>query len=179
MGAARVTTGGVLAIDIATISGWTCGRLPERAPLALEAASFRIPQPPGGIIDLSKYRDHGQRFTEFENELYDLLEIHDPTGVIIETAISDNPVVSAVTYALQGIVKATVWKNRERIRWLRERYPNQVKKHWTGRGDASKDDMIAACVARGWTVVDDNHADACALWDMAASIAREERYNFK
>ncbi|WP_369952110.1 hypothetical protein [Ralstonia syzygii] len=38
-----------------------------------------------------------------------------------------------------------------------------IKKHATGKGNATKDDMIAAAKARYLAVIDDNHADAIAL----------------
>ena len=43
-----------------------------------------------------------------------------------------------------------------------------IKKHVTGKGNASKDEMVAAARARGYAPVDDNEADALALlhWAM-------------
>ena len=38
-----------------------------------------------------------------------------------------------------------------------------IKKHATGKGNASKEDVIAAVQARGHDPVDDNEADALAL----------------
>ena len=38
-----------------------------------------------------------------------------------------------------------------------------IKKHATGKGNAGKDEMIAAAKARGHDPVDDNEADALAL----------------
>lgn len=42
-----------------------------------------------------------------------------------------------------------------------------IKKHWTGKGNAGKDQMIAEAVARGFNPKDDNEADALALLDWA------------
>ena len=39
----------------------------------------------------------------------------------------------------------------------------QIKRSWTGRGNASKQEMIAEANRRGFDVVDDNNADALAL----------------
>jgi hypothetical protein len=39
----------------------------------------------------------------------------------------------------------------------------QIKKFWIGRGNATKDDMIAEARARGFDPVDDNEATALAL----------------
>jgi len=38
-----------------------------------------------------------------------------------------------------------------------------IKKSWTGRGNASKDEMIIQAKRRGFNPVDDNQADALAL----------------
>jgi Holliday junction resolvasome RuvABC endonuclease subunit len=42
-----------------------------------------------------------------------------------------------------------------------------IKKFWTGKGNAKKDDMVAECKARGFDVKDDNQADAIALLHLA------------
>ena len=42
-----------------------------------------------------------------------------------------------------------------------------IKKHATGKGNASKDEMVASARARGHTPVDDNEADALALLSWA------------
>ena len=43
-----------------------------------------------------------------------------------------------------------------------------IKKHATGKGNASKDDMVAVAKARGYFPIDDNEADALAIlhWAM-------------
>jgi len=38
-----------------------------------------------------------------------------------------------------------------------------IKKSWTGKGNAGKDEMIAEAKRRGFNPADDNHADALAL----------------
>jgi len=42
-----------------------------------------------------------------------------------------------------------------------------VKKNWTGKGNASKAQMIAEAKKRGFDPVDDNHADALAIFQLA------------
>lgn len=39
-----------------------------------------------------------------------------------------------------------------------------VKKDFTGRGNAKKDDMVAEARRRGWKVATDDEADALAMW---------------
>lgn len=47
-----------------------------------------------------------------------------------------------------------------------------IKKYATGNGNAEKEEMIAAAVAKGWAPVDDNHADALWILDMALGYMR-------
>ena len=42
-----------------------------------------------------------------------------------------------------------------------------VKKHWTGRGNAKKHEMIEVARTKGFHPVDDNHADALAILSYA------------
>ena len=51
-----------------------------------------------------------------------------------------------------------------------------IKKHATGKGNAGKDEMIAAIRARGHTPGDDNEADALALlhWAIAQHDLEQE-----
>lgn len=44
-----------------------------------------------------------------------------------------------------------------------------VKKHWTGKGNAKKDEMIAEAKRRGFRPDGDNSADALAILDWAVS----------
>lgn len=53
--------------------------------------------------------------------------------------------------------------------------PNAIKRHITGNGNASKDDVKTAVRAKGFSVHDDNEADALALLDlMLWTLHREQ-----
>lgn len=51
-----------------------------------------------------------------------------------------------------------------------------IKKHVTGKGNASKDEMMVAMRARGYQPADDNEADALALlhWAIQQHDAAQE-----
>jgi Holliday junction resolvasome RuvABC endonuclease subunit len=49
-----------------------------------------------------------------------------------------------------------------------------IKKHATGKGNASKEDMIAAARRQGFDPADDNEADALALLAWAIAQHRED-----
>lgn len=69
-----------------------------------------------------------------------------------------------VQATLQGVL--LLWAEENGIEY-RGYSPTEIKKHATGKGNANKDAMIAAAGARGWSVVDDNEADARWLLDLA------------
>jgi len=49
----------------------------------------------------------------------------------------------------------------------------EIKKFWTGKGNAKKDAMLQECYDRGLDPADDNAADAIAIWYMAKSTYGE------
>lgn len=46
----------------------------------------------------------------------------------------------------------------------------QVKKHWTGKGNADKAAMVETARAKGFAVKDNNQADALAILALAQHI---------
>lgn len=48
--------------------------------------------------------------------------------------------------------------------------PNSLKKFFAGTGTASKDDMLTAALACGWTVGSDDEADAAGLAELARAL---------
>lgn len=50
-----------------------------------------------------------------------------------------------------------------------------VKKHWTGKGNATKQTMIVVAVAKGFAPVDDNHADALAILSLACQLESQSQ----
>ena len=46
----------------------------------------------------------------------------------------------------------------------------EIKKFWTGKGNASKEDMVHSARVNGFNPIDDNEADALAIWHMAHHI---------
>ena len=44
----------------------------------------------------------------------------------------------------------------------------EIKRGWTGKGNAKKEAMIAEAVRRGYSPADDNEADAIALFTLKA-----------
>jgi Holliday junction resolvasome RuvABC endonuclease subunit len=44
----------------------------------------------------------------------------------------------------------------------------EIKRGWTGKGNAKKEAMVAEAVRRGYSPADDNEADAIALFTLKA-----------
>lgn len=168
--------GGLLALDIATRTGWAYGRVPVRGLSAIEAASLQPPQPESGVLRvLTQAGGVGHFLAEFHDRLDAMLAERRPGGLIIEAPILPKFTSFETVRKLMGMAGiAEMLADRRAIRWRAVAQPSAVKKHWTGKGNAKKPAMIAACEARGWTARDDNEADALALWDFGGALYRQE-----
>lgn len=159
--------GGLLSLDLATRLGWAHAPVPvEPLPTALEVASRPFPQPDGGMCRIGEPGCSIGRFMSLYGDwLWSKLDEFKPAGVIYEAPILPDVPNHTTAVKLMGLSALTEFIiHRRRIPWLSTAQPSSVKKSFTGRGRASKDEMIAACKARGWSAIDDNHADALALW---------------
>lgn len=124
-----------------------------------------------GVWDLSVRKDEssGMRLIRLDSKLN---EIRDSLGVdllVFEAARGGMPgrlgalVVSA---EIQGHVK--FWCEQNKINF-RGYSPTEIKKHATGKGNSGKPLMMEKAEAK-WpavTILDDNHADALWLLDLA------------
>lgn len=148
----------ILALDPATKFGWAMG--PDI----------------GGTWNLTpKKGDHpGKRLDRLSNVLGDTILMHKPDLIVYERAIfmgSNRSNALAVQNNILGIVFLAAYHFRKPL----EAYSAMtIKKHVTGTGKATKDMVIASVKTRflgsGLKIVDDNHADAVALWAMADDI---------
>ena len=68
-----------------------------------------------------------------------------------------------------GIVAFCERHKPEPLRCLSE-HPATIKKHFTGNGRATKDDMIDRCRQRGWRPETADEADALAMLDMTVVL---------
>jgi Holliday junction resolvasome RuvABC endonuclease subunit len=72
----------------------------------------------------------------------------------------DKPATIKILFGLVGVCMAFAGSRRHQMPW-REVPPKDVKKRMTGRSDADKEDVIAACWSLGWKVGSPDEADAC------------------
>lgn len=159
--------GGILALDLATTTGWAYGRVP------LDAARAK---PLSGVIAIRGALTLGGFLSRFEDALLAKLVEFNPHGLIIEAPIlpkACNRETSIKLMSLAGIAEMTAYNSG--IRWREQAQPSSVKKHWTGRGNADKAAMMAEATRRGMTFVDDNECDAIAIWDFGCAMYRQQR----
>lgn len=166
-------TGGLIAFDIATTTGWCYGRVPAVASTALERAARKPPQPASGVIRVQSAQGLGHFLSEFEERLCVLLDQHQPAGAIIEAPILPklcNFETSCKLMSMAG--EALKQFSRRGIRLIKQAQPATVKKHFAGSGRAEKADIMAECDRRGWTYTTNDEADALAIWDYGCEMVR-------
>jgi hypothetical protein len=148
----------ILALDLGTTTGWArCSRdgtvhsgSEKFAPRRLEAA--------------------GQRWLKFRSFLADQRaaaggEIH---AVYFEDVKRHAGTTAAHVYGgFLAMLEAWCAANNVRMVGLGV---GTVKVHWTGKGNADKDAMVAAAKVRGHAPVDDNHADALAILSLGREL---------
>jgi Holliday junction resolvasome RuvABC endonuclease subunit len=143
----------ILALDPATKCGWA--RIGD-AKIA------------SGVWDLSIRKDEsgGMRLLRLESKLNVCLEAGLDLVVFeaARNATRNTQGALVVQALLQGVI--VLWCEKREIDY-RGFSPSEIKKHATGKGNANKDLMLAAARQRGWHPVDDNHADALWLLDLA------------
>jgi Holliday junction resolvasome RuvABC endonuclease subunit len=72
----------------------------------------------------------------------------------------DKPATIKILFGLVGVASAFATSARHPMPWC-EIPPKAIKKRMTGRQDADKRDVIAACWSLGWKVGSPDAADAC------------------
>lgn len=147
----RNITGNTLALDLAGLLGWAANPYDDRP-------RFGSHQLPSTADDVGKY------IAAYDDWLCAMLEFEEPAVVIYEAPSIFMKTTPITIEKLVGLATHTqLVCHRRGIR----RYsanPSQVKKHWTGKGNAKKPDMVARARRCGFKVRDDNEADAIAVW---------------
>ncbi len=136
-----------LALDLGTNTGWAL----SRNGLTLSGTqSFKV----------GRYEGGGMRYLRFQRWL-DELAVDGLDSVWFEEVRRHAATDAAHVYG--GLLATlTAWAESRAIPYAGIPV-GTIKKHATGKGNANKDAMIAAAVARGFAPVDDNEADALAL----------------
>lgn len=139
----------ILALDLGTHTGWA---LLQRDGSVTSGTEHFKPQ---------RFEGGGMRFLRFKRWLNEVLTAGDINAVFFEEVRRHAGVDAAHAYG--GFMShLTAWCEQHNIPY--QGVPvGTIKKHATGKGNASKDEMVAAAKALGHAPNDDNEADALAL----------------
>lgn len=141
----------ILALDLGTTTGFAIG-----------GKGHVI----SGIWGLkpSRYDGGGMRYVKFRAKLDELYRSSPFDMVFYEEVRRHAGTDAAHVYGgLMGHL--TEWCESKKIPYAAEPV-GSIKKFWTGKGNADKDMMIAEAKRRGFSPIDDNEADALALFHM-------------
>ena len=140
----------ILALDLGTTTGWALRG--SDGHITSGSESFRPQRFEGG----------GMRFLRFKRWLTEIKQSCDGIDCLYFEEVRRHVGVDAA-HAYGGFLATlTAWCEHHQIPY--QGVPvGTIKKHATGKGNASKEDVIAAVQARGHDPVDDNEADALAL----------------
>lgn len=140
-----------LALDLGTTTGWAMAD--DAGQVLSGTQSFK----PG------RFEGGGMRYLRFQRWLDEMAE-RGLQGVWFEEVRRHAGTDAAHVYGgLMGTL--TAWAETRKIPY--QGVPvGTIKKHATGKGNAPKEAMVAAAVARGFRPADDNEADALALLHM-------------
>lgn len=148
----------LLALDLGTTTGFCVGHVGSTSS---GTANFKP----------SRYDGGGMRFVKFRKWLNELKAAYPIDMVVFEEVRRHAGTDAAHVYG--GLMATlTAWCEDNSIPY--EGVPvGQIKKAWTGKGNAPKEAMIAEAVKRGFAPTDDNEADAIALWHCRIEMVAE------
>lgn len=140
----------VLALDLGTTTGWAV--LDHYLAISSGSEEFKPHRFEGG----------GMRFLRFKRWLTELKQSIEGIDLIVFEEVRRHAGVDAAHCYGGFMAHLTAWAEHHGIPY--QGVPvGTIKKHATGKGNASKEQMIAAMHARGHDPEDDNEADALAL----------------
>lgn len=145
--------GTTLALDLGTTTGWAVATDDILTEPRIKSGTWSLK--PG------KYDGAGMRGVKF---LGHLDEVHrkSPLSLIVFEAVRRHIGTDAAHVYGGLMLILQTWCELSSV--PHDGVPVQaIKKFWTGKGNAKKDAMVAACCERGFAPKDDNEADAIAL----------------
>ncbi len=152
----------ILALDLGTTTGWALRG--SDGYITSGSESFRPQRFEGG----------GMRFLRFKRWLTEIKQSCDEIDCLHFEEVRRH-VSTDAAHAYGGFLATlAAWCEHHQISY--QGVPvGTIKKHATGKGNAGKEDVIAAIRARGHAPVDDNEADALALLHWAVEQHALER----
>lgn len=147
----------ILALDLGTHTGWALRLV---SGVIVSGTNHYKP---------GRFEGAGMTFVRFDKWISD---ISGGCGAPLAAVVFEEVRAHAGTLAAQVyggfLAHLTAWCERKQVPYLGVPVAT-IKRHATGKGNASKDEVIAAMRKRGFQPGDDNEADALALLDWAIS----------
>ena len=141
----------IIALDLATCTGIAIGE-PDEIPVL---SHHRLPSTGP---DIGRFLDAG------DDWFRRLLAKHLPTLVVFEAPVLPQTTQIATVrklHGLAGVIEMVCYRTGVEVA---EVHLQSVKKALTGKGNAKKPDMVAACRAYGFDPKVDDEADAFGAW---------------
>lgn len=142
----------IIALDLGTTTGWATCDL--RGNITSGTASFKTGRFEGGGMPFLRFKHW---LTDFKNTLGVI------DAVYFEEVRAHKGVDAAHKYG-GFVAHLTSWCERHQIPYCGIPV-GTIKKHITGKGNASKEEVVAAFKKKGVAPIDDNEADSLALLD--------------
>ncbi len=140
----------ILALDLGTHTGWALHH--RDGTVASGTEHFK----PG------RFEGGGMRFLRFKRWLTELLTTSGALNAVYFEEVRRHAGVDAAHVYGGLMAHLTAWCEHHNIPY--QGVPvGTIKKHATGKGNAAKEEMLAAASRRGYAPIDDNEADALAL----------------
>lgn len=146
----------ILALDLGTNTGWCVGH-----------AGHHI----SGVWNLKpgRFDGGGMRFVKFRSRLNEIMAAQGSLDAVYFEEVRRHAGTDAahVYGGLMGTL--TAWCEDNALPY--EGVPvGEIKKGWTGKGNADKKAMMDEAFARGYSPIDDNEADALALFTLKIAV---------
>lgn len=158
-------TSRVLALDLASTSGWAVGE-PGGTPIS------------GSIRFASKGASHEAIFANATQWMEAGIALHAPSLVVWEAPLAtsfrrgtSNIDTTTLLFGLPAIVGAVAYLRG--VFDLRKASTRDVRMHFIGqnpKGHIGKKLVMRQCRAMGWNPIDDNESDALALWHYMCAL---------
>jgi hypothetical protein len=155
----------VLALDLASVTGWAVGE-PGGTPAH------------GSIRFASAGASHEAIFAAALKWISDKITFYAPGMIVWEAPMATsfrrgntNTNTTTLLFGLPAIVGAVAYLRE--VYDVRKAYTKDVRQHFIGqnaKGHIGKKLVIRQCRAMGWSVSDDNEADALATWHYMCSL---------
>lgn len=140
----------VLALDLGTTTGWALR--PRNGEIA---HGFVILKP-------QRFEGGGMRYLRFKRWLSEVQSMASDIHTVYFEEVRAHVGVDAAHVYGGLMATLTTWCEHHNVPY--QGVPvGTIKKHATGKGNAGKDEVVAAMRAKGHPVTDDNEADALAL----------------